>query len=157
MKSFSILERPTSADGDPDFVLVSEGFNWWAFFLLPLWLVMRQQWLGLAALVAAGAVLTLIDMVFHLQPGFEAFLSLLLAYLAGAEANHWRCWRLEAAGYRQAGTVRAESREIAELRWIEHWLAARTSAPQAKPPVETKPVYRRPGPLQPFANPFDPM
>lgn len=158
MKSFSVLERPPSTDGDPDFVLVKEGFNWWAFLLPPLWLLLRQQWLGLAAFIAAGAVLALISLGLHLHPGYEALLSLLLAYLCGAEANHWRCWRLLAAGYRDGGIIRADSREVAEIRWVEHWLAGQApAAPRPAPQVASKPTARRPGPLQPFANPFDPM
>lgn len=159
MKSYSVLERPAPADGDPVFVLVDEGFNWWAFVVPPLWLLARRQWLGLAAFIAASGVLAALAAILNLEPGITVLSTLIFAALIGAEANDWRRWRMEAAGYHYSGVIQADNFEVAEYRWVERWLAARAPTPAPESPSQTqpKPPPRRPSPLQPFANPFDPM
>jgi hypothetical protein len=158
MKVYSIMERPAAAGSDPDFAVIKDGFNWWAFFLPPIWLLLRRQWLGLLAFVAASMLLGAITTVSAGDPAMNGLLSLLLSFLIGAEANNWRRWRMEAAGYREADIIHAESAAVAELRFVHDWLAAR---PEPSPPTQTagevRPAQKRTNRLQPFANPFEPM
>ena len=96
MKTYSILQRPDTAGSDPDYEVVRNGFNWWAFLFPPFWLLLSRQWLGFAAFVAASTMLGLATALLSLTPGLDVVLTFLLSFIVGAEAQNWRRWRLEA-------------------------------------------------------------
>jgi len=115
-RSWAVLARPAAAGDDPDLVLVKDGFCWPALFLPVPWLLWRRQWLGLIAYLASAAALALAVRLAGMDDAGAAAAAALFALLVAEVANDWRCWRLEAAGYRLRGVVAADGLEAAERR-----------------------------------------
>jgi len=173
MRYYTVHERPTPVGAEPDFVLVKEGFNWPALFVPLLWLLVRRQWLGLAAYIGGAILLSVLSLAAGVGESGQAALALLYALLVAAEANNWRRWRLAPAGYRLAGVVLGPDLATAEARWLHGAAAAagetgavpapsgaaasQQSAAPATSATATATPPRRSDPLTPFATPFDPV
>lgn len=157
MTTYTVHDRPVRAGQDPDFVLVKEGFNWWALFVPLIWLLARRQWLGLLVYAAATAALGVLMQGLAFDEVTQTLIWLVFALFVAATANDWRRWRLGDRGYRFAGVVQAQSLESAELRWLLQQPAASDEAP-ARPHRSAPTPARAAGDgLQPFASPFDPV
>ena len=97
-------------------VLLGERFSWAAFILSGLWLIWHRLWLGLACFIALALLIGLAGSVLGLGPRTTACLELLLALAVGFEGASLRAAKLEASGFRLAGTVAARDPEQAERR-----------------------------------------
>lgn len=112
------------AGADPDAVLVKDGFNWPAFLLPWLWLIVRRQWLGLLAYMLAAIAIGVAEALPWLGSSGSFLLGLGLNLLAGSLANDWRRWRLEARCYRFLGVVSGTDLADAEARlFTAPWFA----------------------------------
>jgi hypothetical protein len=155
MKLYTVLERTTPTGDDPDLVLVKEGFNWPAFLVPLLWLIVRGQWLGLIAYFAASGLIGAIGSLLGLVPAAQLALAVMLALLVGAEANDWRRWRLAARGYELRGVVAGRNMAEAEERWIRGRFengAVRSGTPAR--PRQAPAAWQGAG-LAAFPNPVD--
>jgi hypothetical protein len=141
--------------GDPDVVLVKEGFCWPALFLPLIWLLYRLQFWGLAAYALATGLLSGLVAFVGLDPVTGLLLSLVLSLLVAAVANDWRRWRLAAKGYELMTVIAAGNLAQAEEIFF-HQIWRRDAATSAPP--ETQPFTPLPASgLTPFATPFDPV
>ena len=95
MTVYTVHDRPVGAGHDPDFALVKEGFNWWAFVLPLVWLLVRRQWLGLLVYLAAIVAIGVAFQISGLDLLTQGLLWLVFALFVGAIANDWRRWTLE--------------------------------------------------------------
>lgn len=104
---------------DPDrFVLVRDGFYFWAFLLGPIWMIWRRLWLVLVlyilAAIAVAAALRYTGASNAMQ--FVAFFA--VALLVGLEAATLRRWTLKRRGWKDAGVVVGDDPESAERRFF---------------------------------------
>lgn len=141
---------------DPDrFVLVRDGFHFWAFVFGPLWMAWRRLWLVLVLYVAA---LIAIEAALRYAGGgtwLRLAIALGVALLIGLEAGSLRRWTLERRGWKNVGVVVGEDVEEAERRFFAGWTGQRdaetTSAgpqamtiPRAKPQSEVIGLFPQP-------------
>jgi hypothetical protein len=108
---------------DPDrFVLVRDGFYFWAFLFGPLWLAWRRLWLVLvlyiAVMIGVGIALQLVGA----STGLRAFVLLAIAILVGLEAGTLRRWTLGLRGWKNVGVVVGDDRDAAERRFFSEWI-----------------------------------
>lgn len=110
MKTFSVFRHPFHG-----WEAVAEGWNWWAFFLGPFWLLacgLWEQMLALGLLPLAGIIM---DSVTPFMPGGlgRAAMVLLASCISGANGNKWRVARLKKRGYVEATKLQASSKATA--------------------------------------------
>ena len=124
MPLYTIHERYTPSGGEPDLMLVKEGFSWPGFFWPVLWLPYLGDWLGLITYLALVGTLAVLGFLFLLPLAAAAVLLVGLLFLA-ALANDWRRWRLERRGYVTSGVIGAPDLGSAERRLFNgDWLQA---------------------------------
>jgi len=105
--------------GEPDLVLIKEGFSWPAFVFGILWALWNRLWIVavvfLAAELALGFGLKLIGM----GPEVQALASVGLALVIGFVANDLRSWSLGRwDGFEAEGVVAADGLQEAERRFL---------------------------------------
>ncbi len=128
MRIYTVHQKPgLDARGDPQIVLVKEGFSWPAFLFTPLWALAHRQWLGLVAYVILMLALGVALAWAGMGPVADTLAVLLVQLYVGAQANDWRRWTLRAHGYRMVATVLGAGLEDAERRFFAETLA--TPAP----------------------------
>jgi hypothetical protein len=113
---------------------VRDGFSWTAFLLGPLWMLYHRLWLAVACYVAIIFAITLAAYSFGLTEAAVTLASLLIALLLGFEAATLRRRKLLRRRWRDCGVVVEKSREAAERRFFDRWVAA--GAVQAVPAAE---------------------
>jgi hypothetical protein len=141
-----VHEPPPKRRGPPrgpeEFVLVRDGFYFWAFLLAPLWLLYRRLWL-----VLLGYILLMVAVGFGLRwigvtDAGSFLIHLLLSALIGLEAGTlWR-WTLRRRGWRELGAVSASDIEAAERRFFDSWTGEASTLQSAHGiPSPTYPAY----------------
>lgn len=105
--------------GEPDLILVKEGFSWPAFVFGIVWALWNRLWIVagvfLVAELALGFGLKLIGMGAEVQ----ALASVGLALVIGFVANDLRSWSLSRwSGFKAEGVVAAGGLQEAERRFL---------------------------------------
>jgi hypothetical protein len=109
-------EGRRDADALEQAVLLRDRFSWTAFVFSGLWLLWHRLWLGFAGYVVLAGLIAVASNLLGLGPRATFGLEALLALAVGFEGNSLRAWKLEARGFRLAGTVAARDTERAERR-----------------------------------------
>lgn len=123
MHIYTIHEPPYwTADVDSraevTLIFVQEGFNWFAFFLAPVWALWHRLWLVFIGLVIASVLLTLLVGLAGLNFWFEGMLGLGFALFVGFEANDMRRWTLKYRAWNLRGVVAGCGRDEAVHRYF---------------------------------------
>jgi hypothetical protein len=146
MASFVMMQPPASANSEPDTlpIAVRDGFSWLAFLVPPLWFAWRRLWVEAAVALAALILLNAIGV--RLGMGTMAsLLSLLVSLWAGLEAATMHIAGLRRRGYSEIGTIWANGRDEAELRFA-------ASLDPGGEAIESQPApMPRPQPVRPHA------
>ena len=105
--------------GEPDLVLVKEGFSWPAFVFGTLWALWNRLWLVAVGLIIAELGLGFALAKLGMGSGVQAFSSIGLALLVGFVAGDLKSWSLSAlGGYENQGVVTAGDLQEAEGRFL---------------------------------------
>ncbi len=107
MRLYTVMHPPTDSTADTLPVALKDGFSWPAFFFGPLWLAWHRLWIAALAFAAVSFA------TLALPPAAGLVASFLLALLLGLEGNALRRWALRRRGWREAGSVAADSSEEA--------------------------------------------
>lgn len=124
--AFTVHEPPEPAvnavERAEDLVFVPDGFNWFAFLLAPIWMLVNRMWAVLLAYIGAVALLG-VALAF-IDPGsvWTAVANLALNLVVAFEADGLRRWTLARKGWRTVGTVSGASERECERRFFEQWL-----------------------------------
>ena len=120
----------TAQHDDGGLTLIKDGFSWPAFFLAVPWALWHRMWIVAAVLVFVQVVLGLLPGLFGLGEIAQSALSFGLALAIGFAATDLRDWSLRLRGDTAVDVVLAESREMAERRFLENrpQLAAQLAA-----------------------------
>lgn len=112
-----IRQKPLK-NGDPDIVLVPEGFSVWAFLFQFVWALFHRLWLVAVIMLLISGMM---EWAFRFAVGDVTALAcqLGLGILIGAEAQNLRRWTLQRRGYRLDAVVIGETLDEAELRYFE--------------------------------------
>lgn len=101
-----------------------DGFSWPAFAFGAIWLFAKGAWvsglLALAALIGLGLLMQGLGILLMFP-----LASALLGFLIALESGAIRAWELEIRGYRLAGIISGDDREVMESRFFEEALAER--------------------------------
>jgi hypothetical protein len=135
MRLYTVQCRAGGPAGDPDVVLIKEGFCWPALFIPLLWALYHRLWWGVAAYIAVAAALGLAADLAHLAEPVQSVIMLGLALVVGWSANDWRRWTLERQGYRDCGVVAGRRLTAAEQRLFDVWAADPRSKPRELQPA----------------------
>jgi hypothetical protein len=148
MATYTVHEPPSRAGepaGDTDrFVLVRDGFYFWAFLFGPLWMLWRRLWLVLLLYVVAMAAVQAGFWSLGLSGWTKFTLGSLIALLVGFEAGTLRRWTLSRRRWTSVGVVVAPNLEAAEHRFFDAYLADRPSPRPAAPAPAPQPVRMPP-------------
>jgi Protein of unknown function (DUF2628) len=104
--------------GNPDFVLIKEGFCWPAFVLSVFWALWHRLWLVAVLLIAASVALSAAGVFLGLDPLAETALSVGFALLIGYFANDARRWVLDRRGFSEEGIVVGDGEDEALRRYL---------------------------------------
>lgn len=119
-------------------LFLKDGFDWSAFAMAPVWLLMNRLWLGLALYVAAALAIAAGANALELDPGWISLGIVGLHAIIGYEAHALQVMSLEQRGWVHAGSVMGASEPECERRFFENWLP--TQAPlRYHPSVATTP------------------
>jgi len=122
------------------FMLVRDGFSFWAFVLGPLWMLRHRMWLVLLGYVAVTAALELMFGLLNLALPIRFAAGSLLGLLVGIEAPTLRRFTLGRRGWTNMGVIVADDLEAAERRFFDAWVKSGGVAPRAAvvpPPRQT--------------------
>lgn len=138
VSAFTVHEPPqaggTKLDRAESLLFVGDGFSWRAALFSPLYLLMRGEWVMLAAYAAAAAVLWAILALAGADSGWYAWAFILLNVIVGFELSEVKRWSLGRAGWSEIATVSGRGQEEAERRFFDVWLP---SIPAGTPRVES--------------------
>jgi hypothetical protein len=151
VSAFTVHEPPESG-GTPferaeSLAFVEDGFSWLAALFAPIYLIVRGEWLALAAYTVAALVLMSILSLVGASDNWIGWMFLLLNIVTGFELSAFKRWSLSRAGWREIATVSGRGREEAERRFFEDWLPVVSSDGAAigalahratKPDLETR-------------------
>jgi hypothetical protein len=136
--------RASEAFASPErFVLVRDGFSFWAFLIAPIWMLWRRLWLVFVIYIVINALLHAGLWAAGASGGVRVFVSLLVALLVGVEAGSLRRWTLGRRRWRELAVVVARNRDEAERRFFDAWdapamprsaMPASSQVPPAAPP-----------------------
>lgn len=116
MKHYTVHGRN---DGDPDDVrFVKDGFNWPAFFVPAVWLIVKGQWLWLVLYLLALALIGAVVGAGGLSGNVSALLVTGLSLLMGLEANDIYRRSLARRGFAFLGPAAGADLEAAELQFF---------------------------------------
>jgi Protein of unknown function (DUF2628) len=121
---------------------VREGFNWPAFLVPLLWLVIKGMWVVLLISLAFEFAIMAIGEAGKLSGFTQTTLSIALNLVMGFAGNDLYRWSLARGGYHEIGLASGSDIDEAELRFF---MALPQSAPQVSPKVAP------PSPLLPDA------
>lgn len=114
-------------------VFVGDGFSWRAALFSPLYLILRGEWLALAAYAGAAVLALAVLNLIGATSDWYVWTWLLLNVVTGFEASEIKRWSLGRAGWREVATVSGSSREEAERRFFEAWLPSVVESPSRDP------------------------
>ena len=152
MSVYTVHEPPPqAADATPDperFVLVRDGFSFWAFLFAPLWMLWHRLWLVFVCYVAVSVAVESTMAILGASAFSKTVVGLLISLLVGLEAGTLRRFTLRRRGWKSAGIVSGDDVEDAERRFFETWLqgvGSQRHAPSgAAPPMQPPPIPRMP-------------
>ena len=125
------------------FVVVRDGFHFWAFVLAPFWLLRYRLWLAFAIYLAASILLGIGLLLIGAGSTVQFLAGTLVALLIGFEAATFRRAKLPQRGWKMLGFVVGEDAEMAERRFFAEWSKRADEAP-ATPPAAPEPRYTVP-------------
>ncbi len=105
--------------GDPEILVIREGFCWPAFAFGPLWALRHRLWAPFAALCATLAALLAADWFLRSDGVVLAAAAAAVVLLAGFGGNDWRRAAAELRGWRMAGLAVAPDRDGAMQRYFD--------------------------------------
>lgn len=162
MSLYTVHEPPELAidrmERAEQMLFLKDGFNWAAFVIAPVWLLMNRLWLGLALYVGASIAIAAGFSALDLHPGWISLATVGLHAVVGYEAHALQVYDLERRGWSQAGAVMGASEPECERRFFEGWLPTQAplrhhpavatvphtvAAPPAVAPAEEKPARKR--------------
>ncbi|MEQ8667254.1 MAG: DUF2628 domain-containing protein [Rhodospirillales bacterium] len=119
MKVFTVHVRRHGLDPDRDFMLVPEGFSFWAFVLTFVWALYHRLWLTaiILGVLHAGAGLAVIE--FGANDAVAITADIVVAVLFGLSANDLRRAKLAGQGFVEEGVASGRSVEDAERRYLD--------------------------------------
>jgi hypothetical protein len=103
-------------------MFVGDGFSWRAALFSPVYLILRGEWLALAAYVGAAILAVAILNLIGASADWYVWTWLLLNLVTGFEASEIKRWSLTHAGWLEIATVSGAGQEEAERRFFEAWL-----------------------------------
>ena len=140
MPTYTVHAPPPKAGdttSDPQrFVVVRDGFHFWAFLFGPLWLLFRRLWLVLLGYVVVNALVGVLLYAAGASGGFKFLGSLLVALLLGLEAASLRRWTLTRRRWQTLGFVIGDDQESAERRFFTEWAERARRTPPVAPAPE---------------------
>lgn len=119
MKIFTVHVRRHGLDPDRDFVLVPEGFGFWAFVLTIVWALYHRLWLAAIVLGVLHAATGLAIVEFGANDAAALIVDLVVAVVFGFVANDLRRSKLESQGFVQEGVASGRTIEDAERRYLD--------------------------------------
>lgn len=134
--------RKGETSPDPDrFVLVRDGFYFWAFLLGPVWMIWRRLWLALVLYVVVLIALEVALRYLGVASLARALVTFAVAILVGLEGGSLQRWTLGRRGWKNVGVVVGDDLESAERRFFANWV---DNFPAAAPSGSIKPQTMRP-------------
>src|SRR3954451_7390989 len=100
-----------------DVRFVREGFNWPAFLVPLLWLVLKGMWIVLVLSIAFELAVMAIGASLKLSGSVQTTLSLTLNLIMGLAGNDLYRWTLSRRGNREIGLAGGGDLDEAELRY----------------------------------------
>jgi hypothetical protein len=144
MATYTVHEPPSRAGepaGDTDrFVLVRDGFYFWAFLFGPLWMLWRRLWLVLLLYVVAMAAVQAGFWSLGLSGWTKFTLGSLIALLVGFEAGTLRRWTLSRGRGKIVGGVGTPTKVAGGGTILDWYKGVRPKPPQAPPPTAPPPL-----------------
>ena len=129
-------------------MFVRDGFQFWAFVLAPLWLLVHRLWLAFIVYVVGYGLLGVAFAFLRVPASAQLLAGLAIALFVGFEASSVRRWTLTRRRWRVLGFVVGEDAEMAEQRFFANWSKAAVETPTspAPPPASgfSTPVRRGP-------------
>ena len=140
------------------FVLVRDGFHFWAMVLGPLWLIWNRLWLATVGWIIVSIALQL--GLVSLGAGRLTIWSanVIVAVLMGLEAASLQRWTFSRGRWRQLDIVVADDEESAERRFFDCCASTQRGASYDPLTVDRGgPPPTRNIPGQPFSKPPPPL
>jgi hypothetical protein len=97
---------------------VAEGFNWPAFLVPLLWLIVKGMWLVLVFALAAEMAIMALGVYVRLSDTILTVLSLGLSLIMGFAGNDLYRWTLARGGFHEIGLAAGSDLDEAELRYF---------------------------------------
>lgn len=120
-------------------VVVREGFSWGATLLPWVYLPLHRLWLGLVAYLLAIVGVSVLAWLLGAGASASMAATLLVSLLFGLEAPAFRQRALARRGLAHVGSVVADKREAAELKFFTAHTALGAAPRPAGPPVPPRP------------------
>ncbi|HYD15765.1 MAG TPA: DUF2628 domain-containing protein [Hyphomicrobium sp.] len=150
VSAFTVHEPPqgggTKLERAEHMIFVRDGFSWRAALFGPFYLLVRGEWMALAAYIAAAALLSAIMAVSGAKTDWFVLAFILLNVLTGFEVSELKRWSLGRRGWQEIASVSGRGQEEAERRFFEAWLPTL--------PADA-PDYERHGSAGPWSPPAD--
>ena len=150
VSAFTVHEPPQSGgdkfERSESLLFVGDGFSWKAALFSPFYLLLRGEWLALAAYVVAATLLGLLLSVIGASNDWFVVVFIVLNVVAGFEASELKRWSLDRRGWREIAVVSGRGQEDAERRFFNSWLPT-------LPPVASS--HERHGGAGPWSLPAD--
>jgi hypothetical protein len=160
MAVYTVHQPPIRADASPDptrFVFVRDGFHFWAFLLVPLWMAWHRMWLVLIGYVVIAVGLESLVRVLGGSASAATLIGLLISMLVGLEAGTLRRFTLARRRWRNIGVISGHGREDAERRFYDGFVgntaAVDASLPPSAPVAPTAPMSAAPDVIGLFPQP----
>ena len=123
MRAYTV-HAPPEQDEDPErFRFVKDGISWPALFIPVLWILWHRLWLALIGYVIFVLVVAWTGRLANEDAA--AVVAILGGILFALEANNIRRLSLHQRGWQDLGASFGESREEAEIRFFQNWIARR--------------------------------
>lgn len=131
MSTYTVHEPPVMKASREEraetLVFVRDGFSWGAFVFGPIYFLVKREWAGLLvffiAMLAMGGLLEL----FGTGPTAITVASIVLALIAGFEANEIKRASLALFGWKEIAVISGRSLEECEQRFFNAWLPSEPS------------------------------
>lgn len=126
MVAYTVHEPPHSSEDRLEraetLVFVKDGFNFFAGFLTPIWLLVNRMWVVLLAYLVGIVVVTATMTAVGVSEAWAGLVQLAINIVMGFEADSLRRWSLERKGFATVGTVTGRNSTECERRFFEDWL-----------------------------------
>ena len=132
-KFYSIFTDSNSETPLDDIEIVSNGFNFWAFIITPIWAVFNRCWL-LAFIVVMCEVFAGVASQMGYLSALQAKVILAIFYLyCGLEAANFKEIALKKRGYVMHDIVYARDENSAKVRFMDKYILNQTQANHQPP------------------------